>query len=103
MKTRPLTAIRSLSAMVERVERAPRTRVVVATKCHATFPPGPCGAVGSVTNARLPVSSPAAGRVRTARSVVTPGPAAVARGAPDGSETSHWVAPVARVLLSFAP
>jgi hypothetical protein len=38
MKMTPLAAMRSLSAMVERVERAPLTRVVVdvATKGHAT-------------------------------------------------------------------
>ena len=36
MKTMPLAAIRSLRVMVERDARAPLTRVVVATKDHAT-------------------------------------------------------------------
>ena len=48
MKMRPLTAIRSFRAMVERVERAPLTRVVVATKGHATPAAAVCAA-GSVT------------------------------------------------------
>ena len=41
MKMTPLAAIRSLRAMVERVERAPLTRVVVATRGHATVRPDP--------------------------------------------------------------
>ena len=36
MKMMPLTAISIFRAMVERVERAPLTRVVVATNGHAT-------------------------------------------------------------------
>ena len=48
MKMTPLTAISSFSAMVERVERAPLTRVVVATKGHAT-PSVAARAAGSVT------------------------------------------------------
>ena len=43
MKMTPLAAIRSFSAMVERVERAPLTRVVVATK--VTLPPARTAAV----------------------------------------------------------
>jgi hypothetical protein len=46
MKMMPLAAIRSLRVMVEREARAPRTRVVVATKRHATFPPGVCARWG---------------------------------------------------------
>ena len=55
MNAMPLTAINILSAMVERVERAPLTKALlgiwVATNRYATRPPAPAGSRGSVTNA----------------------------------------------------
>src|SRR4051794_17580371 len=54
MKRMPLAAIRSLSVIVERDARAPVTKVVVATKGHATPRDQRCGVGDRVTYVRLP-------------------------------------------------